>query len=102
MKNRSYRFLPEYANEKKERIKQLSKNFVSSDWNAYCNIRDASKIAVKRIDIILESAKKGFLTLDEAMHDISEINVMEYVHFLRTKQYDRLPYIAEEINEIKL
>ena len=96
MKQRSYRFLPEYANEKKERIKQLSANCVSSNWDYYSSIKKASDIAVKRIDIILCSAKRGFLTLDEAMHDISEVNVMEYVHLLRTKQYDRLPYIGEE------
>lgn len=89
MKQRSYRFLPEYANEKKERIKQLSANYIDNDY-----IKDASDIAIKRIDIILCSAKRGLLTLDEAMHDISEINVMEYVYFLRTLQFDKLPFVG--------
>ncbi len=89
MKQRTYRFLPEYANEKKDRIKQLSANYTENDY-----IKDASDIAIKRIDIILRSAKRGFLTLDEAMHDISEIDVMEYVYFLRTLQFDKLPYVG--------
>lgn len=89
MKQRTYRFLPEYANEKKDRIKQLSANFTENDY-----IKDACDIAIKRIDIILRSAKRGFLTLDEAMHDISEIDVMEYVYLLRTLQFDKLPYVG--------
>lgn len=88
MKQRTYRFLPEYANEKKDRIKQLSANYTENDY-----IKDASEIAIKRIDKILVYAQKGFITLDEAMHDISEINVMEYVYFLRTLQYDKLPLV---------
>lgn len=89
MKQRTYRFLPEYANEKKDRIKQLSANYTENDY-----IKDASEIAIKEIDKILVSARRGFITLDEAMHDISKIDVMEYVYFLRTLQVDKLPYVG--------
>lgn len=88
MRERTYRFLPEYANEKKERIKSLSANFKDDGY-----IKGASDIAVKYIDKIVKSAHKGYITLDEAMREISEIELSEYAYLLRTLQYSKLPCV---------
>ena len=86
MKERTYRFLPEYSNEKKERIKRLSAGYLDNEY-----IKEASQIALDEINKIMISAKNGYITLDEAMRDIAEVDPMEYVHYLRTLQYDKLP-----------
>lgn len=85
-KELTYRFLPEYANEKKARLKRLSAGYLDNEY-----IKEASHIAIDEIDRILISAKNGYITLDEAMRDIASVNPMEYAHFLRTLQFDRLP-----------
>ena len=88
MRERTYRFLPEYANEKKERIMRNSANFTNSGY-----IKEASDIAVKYIDKIVKYAHKGYITLDEAMREISEIEVSEYAYLLQTLQYSKLPCV---------
>ncbi len=85
-KELTYRFLPEYAKEKKDRIKRLSVNYSNDEC-----ITDASQIATDEIDRIMLSAKNGYITLDEAMRDIANVEPMKYAHFLRTLQFDRLP-----------
>lgn len=85
-KELTYRFLPEYAKEKKARIKRDSANFSNYD-----HIKEASQIAIDEIDRIMLSAKNGYITLDEAMKDIACVSVSEYAYFLQTLQFDRLP-----------
>lgn len=86
MKERSYRFLPEYANEKIERVKRLSAGYLDNEY-----IKEASQIAIDEINKIMISAKNGYITLDEAMKDIACVRVSEYAYFLQTMQFDRLP-----------
>ena len=85
-RERQYRFLPEYANEKKDRIKRLSAGYTANEY-----IKEASEIAISEIDRILISAQNGYIVLDEAMRAIADIEPMRYVHYLRTLQFDKLP-----------
>lgn len=79
-KELTYRFLPEYANEKKARIKRQSAyyadNCLSADGR---HITFDSKKAIKKIDDVLQYAKRGLYTLDEAMKEIASVDLWDYV-----------------------
>lgn len=78
MRECKYRFLPEYANEKKRRIKRNM-----ADYRDDAIIVQASEQAIGRIDGILKATRRGMFCLDEAMTEIAKVDVTEIVLSLR-------------------
>lgn len=76
----TYRFLPEYANEKKARLKRQSAYYADNCRSAYGEkLRFDSKKAIEKIDSVLRSAHNGLITLDEAMKEIAMVDIWDYV-----------------------
>lgn len=78
MRDCKYRFMSEYANEKKRRIKASIANFCDDEI-----IMQAADQAIGRIDGIITASRRGFFTIDEAMKDIASVDVTEIAINLR-------------------
>ena len=84
MRECKYRFLPEYANEKKRRIKR--------DLEYYRDdaiLAQASAQATERIDAVLRASRRGLFTLDEAMQEIAKVDVVMIAVDLRFEAMKR-------------
>lgn len=64
-KELTYRFLPEYANEKKKRVLRYAKTFAEE--------KDIFIAKAQQCDRIVRAAHSGLITLDEAMREIADI-----------------------------
>lgn len=71
-REKTYRFLPEYAKDRIERFKREMKTTVSPSKDAY-------ERAIFSIEATLTFARRGLLTLDEAMKDIASVDVFDFL-----------------------